>query len=447
MTEQNGNALENALKQIQAWFVNGEFDKVIQGCNEILKSVPNNSIAQDLLKKAEESKNPPPPPPPPTPAPASTPDPTPAPAEEIPTPPAQNPEPIPAPIPEPPAPAAAPLPTAEPSALPGPPPPPGAPIPTPLPAAEPDALPGPPPPPGAPIPAPLPTAEPGALPGPPPPPGAPLPMPTPDMPIPAPLPMPAGNVPIPMPASSVPEHHKKHSLIVNMAILAGIILIGFALVWGYHTFLGDDTTEETPAITDDNGTATDDIIEPDGKPGPAEDISDDETEEEITEETTASTLEERNAQRNDDLSTLESALIQYYDEYKEYPEADMLDDSLVSYELIDAIPVPPNPGESYIYAVYSTPVGANQSFILSGEFEEDNGESTLWSTGENIEEHPDYRDETQPNVIAITNPEPTLETPESPETPEAPDPTPETPEEPETTEPPTHIPRTPRNAR
>lgn len=423
MTEQNGNALENALKQIQAWFVNGEFDKVIQGCNEILKAAPNNSIAQDLLKKAEESKNAAPP------APAPEPTPAPAPAEEIPTPPAQNPEPVektpePAPVPDP-------VPTPAPDALPGPPPPP-------------------PPPPGAPMPAPMPTPTPGAMPGPPPPPGAPLPMPTPDMPIPAPLPMPAGNVPIPMPASSVPEHHKKHSLMVNLAILAGIILVGFALVWGYHTFLGDDTTDEPPSITDDNGTAADDTIEPDGKPGPAEDTSEDEPEtpkeeeesvtpEETTKEDetteTTSTLEERNAQRNDDLSTLESALIRYFDEFKAYPEADALADALISNKLIDAMPVPPNPGESYIYAVYPSAVGANQNFILSGEFEEENGENTLWSTGENIEEHPDYRDDTQPNVIAFTNPDPAPETPE------------ETPEEPETTAPPLHIPRTPRNAR
>src|SRR3989338_5803773 len=49
----NASPLENALKQIQNWFVSGDFEKVKQGCEEILKIAPNNSIAQDLLAKTK----------------------------------------------------------------------------------------------------------------------------------------------------------------------------------------------------------------------------------------------------------------------------------------------------------------------------------------------------------------------------------------------------------
>jgi len=48
------NPIEGALKQIQSWFVSGDFEKVKQGCEEILHVSPHNSIAQDLLVKAEE---------------------------------------------------------------------------------------------------------------------------------------------------------------------------------------------------------------------------------------------------------------------------------------------------------------------------------------------------------------------------------------------------------
>ncbi|MFA5843043.1 MAG: hypothetical protein WC882_05270 [Candidatus Gracilibacteria bacterium] len=57
MDDQNQNTpnpIEGALKQIQNWFVSGDFEKVKQGCEEILHVAPNNSIAQDLLKKADE---------------------------------------------------------------------------------------------------------------------------------------------------------------------------------------------------------------------------------------------------------------------------------------------------------------------------------------------------------------------------------------------------------
>lgn len=46
--------LESALKQLQTWFVEGQFEKVKQGCQEVLQAAPHNSIAQDLFKKAEE---------------------------------------------------------------------------------------------------------------------------------------------------------------------------------------------------------------------------------------------------------------------------------------------------------------------------------------------------------------------------------------------------------
>ena len=317
MDEINGNALENALKQIQAWFVNGEFEKVTKGCKEILNAAPNNSIAQDLLKKAEESMH-----------------------HDIPTPSAIEPE-------------------------------------------------------------------------------MPMPMPIPEPPMPEPF-IPESEIAIQMPeAFSEPEHHKTHSMIVNIAILIGIIVIGFGMVWGYNTFFGDNDSTVTPPVTIED-PKNNDTIEPDGKPGI----------EETPEAAEPDTMETRNAKRSNDLSLLENALMQYYDTFKQYPTAEELKTKLIENGNLEAIPTPPTTDEAYMYAVYSTTLDPNQVFVLSGEFEEENGGKTIWSPGENIKDYPDYRDDSQPNVISIKKEEVAPIPEETPPT----DPTK------------IRVPRTPRNA-
>lgn len=46
-----------ALNQVQSWLNAGEYDKVIQGCQEILEIEPGNVRALSLLKQAEERRH------------------------------------------------------------------------------------------------------------------------------------------------------------------------------------------------------------------------------------------------------------------------------------------------------------------------------------------------------------------------------------------------------
>ena len=334
----DSNALENALKQIQTWFVNGEFEKVIKGCQEILNAAPSNSIAQDLLKKAQESIK------------------APVWSDDIPTPAAIEPE-------------AAFIPT-------------------------------------QPMPELVMPIEPIAEP-----------------------PMPESITPIEMPASSdsVPEHHKVHSMIVNLGILIGIVGVGFGMVWAYHAFFGNDTPSASITPQDNVQTEPSDTLEPDGKPG----IEDNTEEPTVVENNldTLDTMDTRNAKRSNDLSLIENALIKYYETSKQYPDADTLKEQLAN-GILEALPMPPTKDEAYMYAVYSTSLGPNQVYILSGEFEEPDGSKTIWSPGENAKDYADYRDDTKPNVIAIVNTEEETEEEIEPTTPT-----------------PVRVPRTPRNAR
>ena len=350
----NGSPLENALKQIQNWFVSGDFAKVKQGCEEVLKAAPNNSIAQDLLKKAGEAL-------------ATLPEP--------PMPP--MPEPVEAPTPEP---------VAEPAPLPGPttettdelPDAPGT-----MPAYEfsadgPAASPVPPMP--EPVEAPMP--EPVAVP----------PMPMPEAPIPEPIPHEEASEIEPIPE----EHHKGKSLIVNLIILLVVIALGVGGVYGYHTFFGDDA-EDTPSNQTET-TPQETEIEEDGKPGNQEDVITEKEEEE--EEEAKDTPETRNEQRKNDLTKIETALSQYYNDFREYPLPSEIQTILVDKGYLAELPAPPTTEEQYVYAVYGTPLGPLQVFILSAEFEEDEGVS-IWSLGGNEKEYTDFRDLTKENVVAL----------------------------------------------
>ena len=76
-------SIAQALNHVQSWLNAGEFDKVIQGCQEILQIEPGNARATALMKLAEERRhaevnNEPMPAPAPTPEPAPAPAPAPA---------------------------------------------------------------------------------------------------------------------------------------------------------------------------------------------------------------------------------------------------------------------------------------------------------------------------------------------------------------------------------
>ncbi len=100
-----------------------------------------------------------------------------------------------------------------------------------------------------------------------------------------------------------------------------------------------------------------------------------------------------NQKRSEDLAKIEQALTLYFEKFKKYPTADEVNTLLV--------PTPPNDGEAYIYAVYSNAVGPDQAFVLSAEFEQENGEMTVWSTGGSPSEYIDYRDVQAPHVTIL----------------------------------------------
>lgn len=305
------NPLENALKQIQAWFVDGEFEKVKRGCEEILKVAPNNSIAQDLLKKADEAMNKPPM------------------EEVVDTAPAVEED--------------APFPTAP--TTPTPPPP----IPTGMPSILPDPIP----------------------------------------------PMPESIAPRPImtPPAPMEEVHHGHSLLVNVGILIGLILLGIGAVYGYSAFFGDKEEEKTP----ENIEQTEETVQEE-----TEEV----IEEEIVEETELiseedPTIDARNEKRLTDLTTVEKALIEYYDVHKNYPSPSEVNTVLVEEGLIQSIPIGPNPGEVYVYAVYGNPAGENQVYVLSAQFENQDGSTSAWTTGANLLDYPDYSDISQEEVTLL----------------------------------------------
>lgn len=57
MDDQNSISVSQALNHIQSWMNAGEFDKVIQGCAEILELEPGNQRALALMKIAEERRH------------------------------------------------------------------------------------------------------------------------------------------------------------------------------------------------------------------------------------------------------------------------------------------------------------------------------------------------------------------------------------------------------
>lgn len=301
--EENTNALENALKQIQAWFVNGEFEKVKQGCEEILQLSPNNSIAQDLLQKSKEAHS--------TIGQAVH-------APEIP-----------------------------------------------------------------------PLTETFTEPEPP----MPLTIPEPEPPMPEPviIPEPNGQA-IPMPAASeepnIEEHSRPHSLIVNLVILGVLIILGIVGVYAYQAIKGtpeENTTTVTPP--------TEETVVNDNTDGKGE----------TTEDNTDSiNAEERNNQRLLDLTSVENALIYYYDAHKKYPLASEINIFLIDEGFIEAMPVPPTDNETYFYAVYDTDLGPAQAYILSGNFENEDGTFAPWSTGASSLNYPDYQDITLDNVTILS---------------------------------------------
>ena len=57
MDEQKAISITQAMNHIQSWFNAGEYDKVIQGCAEIMELEPGNQRALALMKMAEEKRH------------------------------------------------------------------------------------------------------------------------------------------------------------------------------------------------------------------------------------------------------------------------------------------------------------------------------------------------------------------------------------------------------
>lgn len=194
--------------------------------------------------------------------------------------------------------------------------------------------------------------------------------------------------------------HHPHSLAINIAILVGIVVVGILGIYGYNAFIkgGDETppaqeedAEEQPrseAVPPPGRVAEEPAPAPSDEPPaiPSPDLT---------------TWQGRNEKRSKDLSELEQALILYFDEFKKYPNTDEIGTTLVENGMLAELPTPPSDGEAYVYAVYSNDIGADQVFVLSAEFEQENGEKTVWSTGGSPNEYPDYRDVAAPHVTSI----------------------------------------------
>ncbi len=57
MDDSNSISISQALNHIQSWLNAGEYEKVIQGCSEILELEPGNQRALALMKMAEERRH------------------------------------------------------------------------------------------------------------------------------------------------------------------------------------------------------------------------------------------------------------------------------------------------------------------------------------------------------------------------------------------------------
>ncbi len=57
MDDQKAISITQALNHIQSWFNAGEYDKVIQGCAEIMELEPGNQRALAMMKMAEERRH------------------------------------------------------------------------------------------------------------------------------------------------------------------------------------------------------------------------------------------------------------------------------------------------------------------------------------------------------------------------------------------------------
>ncbi|EKD47895.1 MAG: hypothetical protein ACD_65C00229G0002 [uncultured bacterium] len=110
-----------------------------------------------------------------------------------------------------------------------------------------------------------------------------------------------------------------------------------------------------------------------------------------------------NDQRFLDLTVIEQTLEEYYEENHVYPPAEEL------LSIFTDLPTDQMDGQindfgeeyGYTYAVYDNYLGSNQEYILSGLFETDDKETSIWTTGEATLDHPDYRDTGLNNIIFI----------------------------------------------
>ena len=385
-----GTGIDEALKQIKQWHAEGKTEDAKAGCKEVLEADPENAEAKTLLAELEKGATPAEEAPKPE-APAPT-EPAEAPKPEAPAPATPIEE---APKPETPAPAETPKPKA-------PKPKPTEPEPTPEPK---------------PTPEPTPTLESK--------PEAPAtPEPKPETPAPDEAPKPEASKPeTPEPGSAdtplykidsptdskptedkstpgKPEKKGSHGIVLNIVLFLVVAgLIGGGVYAYLYFFTGEEAQVTTPVREE---VVEEEIEEEEVEEEEVEEeITEEEAEEDATEEETTEEEASNNDQRFLDLTEIENLLLAYYEENHMYPEATQLETEL------GELPVDPvNEGEFiYAYAVYDNYLGENQEYILSGLFEDENEDHTLWTTGANPELHPDYRDTTLENVTYITGEE------------------------------------------
>lgn len=170
-----------------------------------------------------------------------------------------------------------------------------------------------------------------------------------------------------------PSQKNSYNTKIIIAVGAIVIVIGSSVLWQF-------TKPDEPLITHDRNSQND------------EDNS-----------AAANERKVRNEQRLTDLTNVQNALKEAYKRDHAYPTAETVNDTLENGGFIDDIPHDPLNTDtfSYMYAVYDNVKGERQEYILSGIFEENNGENIVWTLGAKATEHTDYRDDTLDHVTAL----------------------------------------------
>ena len=116
-----------------------------------------------------------------------------------------------------------------------------------------------------------------------------------------------------------------------------------------------------------------------------------------------SEVQTRNKERIANLKKLKNSLENYYNKHLSYPKAKNIEADLINAGLINEITKDPlnEVPFKYVYAVYDNRIGDNQSYIISANLEDENGNITPFTIGSPTIYHHDFRETKEENVTYI----------------------------------------------